>query len=390
MLIPAGLILLYFLYLILEYRANALARRSFLHVIHVNGIRGKTGTCRTLDAVLRAKYRVFTKTTGTDAAVIDVSGQEMPLKRIGPASISEQIRIMRRARREGAEILVIECMAVNPVLQRAAQEQILKADISVITNVRYDHILDMGETKEEIAASLSGVIPEKGLLVTADPEGDRWFGAACRASGTELIVCPSSGDASDNIAIARIIAEKLGIEEETFSNRLSQVQEDFGVSRLYKVSGPDGTPYLFLNLFSVNDPESTEAGLRRVLSELDRRQASSYSFLYNHRLDRPDRALLFARHFFPRYTEVPLYLCGPGLSLPARLFSEAGVKTIIPLPDKSDDARAFARSSQVSGLTQSSRILPNLPEGSLLVGIGNIKGPGYSLIMELDELEGRG
>ena len=122
MLIPAGLILLYFLYLILEYRANALARRSFLHVIHVNGIRGKTGTCRTLDALLRAKYRVFTKTTGTDAAVIDVSGQEMPLKRIGPASISEQIRIMRRARREGAEILVIECMAVNPVLQRAAQE----------------------------------------------------------------------------------------------------------------------------------------------------------------------------------------------------------------------------------------------------------------------------
>ena len=110
----------------------------------------------------------------------------------------------------------------------------------------------------------------------------------------------------------------------------------------------------------------------------------------NHRLDRPDRALLFARHFFPRYTEVPLYLCGPGLSLPARLFSEAGVKTIIPLPVKSTDARTFAGSSQVPGLTQSLRILPNLPEGSLLVGIGNIKGPGYSLIMELDELEGRG
>ena len=44
-------IILYLLYLFLEHRQNEAARRSFLHVIHVNGIRGKTGTCRTLDAV---------------------------------------------------------------------------------------------------------------------------------------------------------------------------------------------------------------------------------------------------------------------------------------------------------------------------------------------------
>ena len=50
-------IILYLLYLFLEHRQNEAARRSFLHVIHVNGIRGKTGTCRTLDAVLRAKYK---------------------------------------------------------------------------------------------------------------------------------------------------------------------------------------------------------------------------------------------------------------------------------------------------------------------------------------------
>ena len=82
-------IILYLLYLFLEHRQNEAARRSFLHVIHVNGIRGKTGTCRTLDAVLRAKYKVFTKTTGTDAAVIDTEGREIPIRRIGPASIGE-------------------------------------------------------------------------------------------------------------------------------------------------------------------------------------------------------------------------------------------------------------------------------------------------------------
>ena len=325
-------IILYLLYLFLEHRQNEAARRSFLHVIHVNGIRGKTGTCRTLDAVLRAKYKVFTKTTGTDAAVIDTEGREIPIRRIGPASIGEQIRILRRAHREGADILVIECMAVNPVLQKAAQEQIVKGDISVITNVRYDHILDMGETREEIAESLSAVIPDHGLLVTADPEAEQHFGDACRRKNTELISCPSDGD-----------------------------------------------PYHFLNLFSVNDPESTEANFRKALKDFpEGTSPSGVCFLYHHRTDRPDRALLFARHFFPLHPDIPLYLCGPGLPLPKRLFAEAGVKDIriLPLPRTkrgySDPGAAL-------------RFLPNLPEGTLLVGIGNIKGYAHTLIEQLNQ-----
>ena len=373
MLIVSILIALYFLYLFLEYRANKKARRSFLHVIHVNGIRGKTGTCRTLDAALRAKYKVFTKTTGTDAATIDVNGVESPIRRLGPASIHEQVRILRKAYRQGAQILIIECMAVNPELQKTAQEQIVMGDISIITNVRYDHILDMGETKEEIAAALSGVIPEKGILVSADPDAEHYFGDRCRSLGTELIVCPSRGDASDNIAIARVIAERLGITGEAFEAQLSGIHEDFGVNRLYEVSGPDGVPYHFLNLFSVNEPESTEANLKNALNVLSGSSpAGDYAgnasaplpvyFLYNHRTDRPDRALLFSREFFPNHRDNVLYLMGPGLPLPRRLFKEAGVSDIRILKDG----------------------LPNLPEGSLLAGIGNIKGPAYTLIEELN------
>ena len=372
-------IILYLLYLFLEHRQNEAARRSFLHVIHVNGIRGKTGTCRTLDAVLRAKYKVFTKTTGTDAAVIDTEGREIPIRRIGPASIGEQIRILRRAHREGADILVIECMAVNPVLQKAAQEQIVKGDISVITNVRYDHILDMGETREEIAESLSAVIPDHGLLVTADPEAEQHFGDACRRKNTELISCPSDGDASDNVRIARVIASRLGIGDAEFNAQLSRIHEDFGASRMYEVSGPDGIPYHFLNLFSVNDPESTEANFRKALKDFpEGTSPSGVCFLYHHRTDRPDRALLFARHFFPLHPDIPLYLCGPGLPLPKRLFAEAGVKDIriLPLPRTrrgySDPGAAL-------------RFLPNLPEGTLLVGIGNIKGYAHTLIEQLNQ-----
>ena len=63
-----GLLLLagYLAFLLWEKRANDRALRSFRHVIHVSGIRGKTGVCRLLDAHLRgAGLRVFTKTTGS-------------------------------------------------------------------------------------------------------------------------------------------------------------------------------------------------------------------------------------------------------------------------------------------------------------------------------------
>jgi len=49
--------------LLLEKWYNDRCLASFHAVIHVNGIRGKTSTCRLLDASLRTRYRVFTKTT---------------------------------------------------------------------------------------------------------------------------------------------------------------------------------------------------------------------------------------------------------------------------------------------------------------------------------------
>ena len=73
----------YILYLVWEKWANDRYLASFRHVIHVNGIRGKTGVCRLIDAALRgAGYKVFTKTTGSTPLIIDTAGQERPL---GPA-----------------------------------------------------------------------------------------------------------------------------------------------------------------------------------------------------------------------------------------------------------------------------------------------------------------
>lgn len=350
---------LVFGYLLWENWMNLRCLSSFKAVIHVNGIRGKTSTCRYLDAALRTKYRVFTKTTGTDARFIDVTGIERPVRRFGPANIHEQIRTIRRARREGAEILILECMAVNPELQKIAQERIVRSNITIITNARYDHIFEMGDTLEEITDSLSATVPENGTLYTADPDVGTRLSATCQKKNCRLAVCPPTGTASENIGIARAVAASLGICEEDFESSVSQARQDFGARHLYQIPTPEGTVLHFLNLFSANDPQST----RNIVNEY----APDYAnliFLYNHREDRPDRALLFARYFFPFFPHCTVLLTGRGAALPKRLFKTAGVSDLRVISDWHDCLQ--------------------VPENTLIVGIGNIKGPAYRMITELD------
>lgn len=352
-----ALILLYFF---IENRINRACLASFQAVIHVNGIRGKTSTCRLLDAALRTKYRVYTKTTGTDAAVIGTDGTVRPVRRLGPANIHEQLRTIRRARRENAQILILECMAVNPELQKIAQEQIVRSSITVITNVRYDHIFEMGDSLEEIADSLSVTIPENGTLYTADAFAASLYEEKCRRLNCRLVLCPSTGTASENIGIAKAVSASLGISETDFTGSLSHVQEDFGGRCLYTLKNKNGDPFRFLNLFSANDPQSTRNNVDEAGNG-----CTKLCFLYNHREDRPDRALLFARYFFPYYKDSTVFLIGKGAALPRRLFSRAGLTDLRIVSDYRDCL--------------------DLPAGTLLVGVGNIKGPGYELIQALEE-----
>lgn len=356
------LMALFFAVLIYFYIENAVNRRclkSFRAVIHVNGIRGKTSTCRYLDAALRTKYKVFTKTTGTDAMIIGTDGRETPVRRLGPANIHEQLRMIRRARREGAEILILECMAVNPELQKIAQEQIVRSGITVITNARYDHVFEMGDTPEDIARSLSATIPSHGALYTADKRAAGIFGPICRERDCVMTLVPPTGTAAESVELARAVSKRLGVPDDAFESSLSRVKTDFGAQKIYPMKNGFGKTFHFLSLFSANDPVSTKNNIEAV-----RGQYGKLYFLYNHREDRPDRALLFARHFFRFYEGATVYISGRGAALPMRLFKGTGPARLLRAP----------------GLD----FLKDIPEGALLVGIGNIKGLGYELVKELE------
>ncbi|MDO4266659.1 MAG: poly-gamma-glutamate synthase PgsB [Eubacteriales bacterium] len=374
---------LYFAYLIYEKKTNDKCLSSFRYIIHVNGIRGKTGVCRLLDAAFReAGFRVFTKTTGSKPAYIDVSGTERAVFRTGPSNIKEQLRMIRRAHRQKAEVLILECMAVKPALQEYAQTHIVKGNFNVITNVRYDHIFEMGESLPEIAESLSSTIPENGILFTADPNFFPVFEAKCREKHSEAVLCTSSPgetlpetDAKaitalsariprDNLAIVLEAAKRAGISSaKALSGIKKYYQSDFGSGRYYRLE--NGTP--FINLFSANDPQSSmlelEAAIQE-LSETDPKTELPPVFVYNHRLDRPDRLLLFIRHFFPMYPESRIIVIGEARGFACRLLKKAGFRNIVSLSDW--------------------QALFSFP-ASMLVGLGNIKGPASMLIDRLDK-----
>ena len=345
----------YLVWLFYEGYAARRARRSFRHVIHVNGIRGKTAT-RLLDAHLRrGGYKVFTKTTGTAPAYIDTAGVEHPIRRRGAANIMEQWHVLQKAYREGTEILIVECMAVSPVLQKVSQEKLVQGDWNVITNVRYDHIFEMGESLDEIAESLSSTIPQGGVLFTGDPDFFPFFEGKCTALGTEAILCPPEGGAgSENQAIAWAIGARLGISPGPLPGEAEGYRRDFGACKCYDLPGKK-----FLNLFSANDPESSQMLLRENLPGEE-----ELTLIYNHRVDRLDRLLLFLRYFFPQVPYRKLILIGEGRRLALLRLRRAGL-THVETAAGWQEALARADTPAV-------------------VGLGNIKGEAYEMITALE------
>ena len=348
-------------WLVLEKRLNRRARAGFLAVIHVNGIRGKTSTCRMLDAVLREKFRVFTKTTGSDPRVLHVDGRDLPLRRLGPPNIGEQIRMLRMARREGAEIVILECMAVRPDLQCICEEQILRSDISIITNVRYDHVLEMGSTLDEIAAALSGTIPSNGTLYTGDAAYYPYFAEKCEAKGSTCVLCPQDKPGEENHSIVQAVSASLGLEDTQIGAGLQAVRPDAGMRSLFSLQNKQGRPVDFLNLFAANDPQSA---WQRAAAYMD--EYPSVFFAYNSRSDRPDRTLLFAEHFFPQIPNAKVFLLGNGTPLARRLLGKA-VPTLTLQNVKDFDSCL------------------DIPTGSLLIGLGNIKGEPFRFLNALGQ-----
>ena len=280
----------YFDFIIIEKALTTKRRNSFKYVIHVNGIRGKSTTTRLIDAGLRnLGYKVYTKTTGTLPYIINTNNEDVKVERTGNANIREQIKMINNAHKENADILVLECMAVNPELQYVCERQILEADVTVITNVRLDHVQDMGDNLEDIAYAFCNTIPTNGHLVVNDSEFVKLFKEKAKELGTTVHVAKpyENEDTLDtfaeNIAVALEVARVLNLDLDLFFEGMKNYHHDFGAFSKHKV---DNT--LFLNGLSINDPESIKYVYDQITKEYG---PDKITILLNNRGDRPTRVL---------------------------------------------------------------------------------------------------
>lgn len=287
--------IIYLLYLIYEQYEGKRNRDKFIHVIHVNGTRGKSSTTRLIDAGLRGgDYKIFSKTTGSSPMTIDVGGKEKLIKRRGRANIKEQFAIMRQAVKEGADILVIECMAVKPELQYLAQNKILRADISIVTNARRDHLEEMGPSLDDVAISLGNVMPTKGRFITADENYFDLYKEMGKEKDSQVILAENYEnnhdiDFPDNLAIALEVCKILGINRDIAISRMKNYKKDPGVLKTYLINNTKNKEIYFINGFAINDSDSIEIIYNHIKS-LAYTKGKDFILLINNRMDRGNRA----------------------------------------------------------------------------------------------------
>ena len=281
----------YLSFVIIERVVLDKIRKSFKYIIHVNGIRGKSTTTRLIDAGIRnCGFKVFSKTTGTVPTYINVNNQDVVIKRLGKANIREQIKMLRLAKKEGAEVVVLECMAVNPELQRICEEKILKADVTVITNVRLDHVNDMGEDLDDIANAFSNTIPTNGTLVIGPGDYEKYFTDKAKLKGTNVICAkpyngPNLDTFEENISLALGVCEALSLNQEAFYEGLKTYHHDVGAFESYQI----GNTILY-NGFSINDPTSINVVFDRIKKDMNLKE-EEITILLNNRADRPTRVI---------------------------------------------------------------------------------------------------
>ena len=349
--------------------------------IHVNGTRGKSTTTRLITAGLReAGFKVLAKTTGTLPRLIFEDGMEIPLKRRGNSNIIEQLKIFKEAEKRNADVLVMECMAVSPELQWVSEHKMVKSTIGVITNVREDHLEDVGPGLDSMAESLKLTIPQGGVLVTAEKNYLSFFKEQANKLKTKIIWADPD-DVSDktinkfhymnfkeNVSIALRVNKLLGVEEEVAFKGMLKANPDPGALKIFKLV-KDSKIIFFVNAFAANDRRSALLIWENVKKIFDLRNLPVIGII-NSREDRVLRSFEFARTLATEIILSKIILLGP-LS---KLVERALLKLKVP----DNKILNLGRLTDAEKVLEAALQLTN--NKMLLIGFGNTKGTGQNLI----------
>lgn len=268
--------------------------------VHINGTRGKSSVTRLVGAGLRAGgISTITKVTGTFPRLIIEDGTETYIYRKSDANIIEQLSIVKFAAKRKAKALVMECMALQPQYQWITENKMIHSNLSVMTNVRLDHVDVMGHTLPEIAETMGKTIPKNEHLFSSENVIPGALKKIADKRNTKSHFIDSSTvtqedmngfsyiEHRENVALALAICEYLKVDRKTALKGMHDAVPDAGVLKRFEVKEYNKQLF-FYNAFAANDPDSTFMIWQKIRDEIG--FEGTRIVLLNTRHDRLDRA----------------------------------------------------------------------------------------------------
>jgi poly-gamma-glutamate synthase PgsB/CapB len=372
------------IYLLAErFTLNKNIRRIPLRIC-VTGTRGKSSVTRLIAASLReAGFAVLARTTGSKPVVIFPDGEEEEIRRRGSPSILEGKRILKKGAELQAQALVLELMSIHPECGYYESVQMFKPHVLVITNVRLDHLAQMGTSKEGIACSLASSIPQDATVFVPQQEffpvfkevTDRMNSTIIQILGDSFAeyLPPKkkllSFEPEENIRLALAVTEFLGMDEKSALRGMAKARHDFGRLRIWTadIGSPPRSWYL-VSSFAANDPESTQLVLSRFQEKKPFNGIKMIGLL-NLRRDRGDRTLQWLKALkegaFPEIRRF-FFIGDHAHALKSRLKSSGKTELFV------------FRTLEPKKIME--EISGTMKEEAVLIGMGNMGGAGKELI----------
>jgi len=383
------LVLLIFLLILgfLEYWSHMRDLRSIPIRVHVNGTRGKSSVTRLITAALNeAGIRAFGKTTGTLPRMLFPDGKEYPVYRPGGHSnVLEQIRILAVAHAHKAQAAIIECMALQPRLQVLCEDKLVQATHGVITNAREDHLDVMGPSERDVALALLGMTPRCKAMFTCEERNLDLFRMACEDRKCKLVpVSQAAAEAitdeemskfcydehKENVALVLAVCNDLGIGRDVALSGMYKAKPDAGALKRFELDF-FGRRVVFVNAFAANDPESTGRIWHMALEKnpgVERKIA-----VFNLRADRQQRSQQLAEAYAKWAKADAVLLMGTGTFVFAREAAKSGLDGSVIHQAEGMDANAVFEA-----------IIGLVGRSALVVGMGNVAGPGLPLVRHFE------
>tara|TARA_B100000427_G_scaffold281849_1_gene253253 strand:- start:665 stop:1846 length:1182 start_codon:yes stop_codon:yes gene_type:complete len=373
---------------ILEFQYHLRSLDAIPLRIHVNGTRGKSSVTRLVAAGLReGGLRTFAKTTGTAPRVIDSEGKDRIIHRLRLPSIGEQVRLLSYFASERPQAVVMECMAVQPQYQWIAEHQMVKSHIGVITNVRPDHLDEMGPTEDDVAYSLCNTIPVDGILITGEDQKKDILKEVASSNRSDLIFSDDKSVTNDeldkftymehpsNVAVALDVCKEAGISRDIALAGMHKVQPDLGALVAWNLDMNEKR-LQFVNGMAANDPVSTLQIWKFVI---DRYPAvGGTCVFFNSREDRPLRTRQMIELTLEEIKPDHFIIRGDKVTSAVKGLSHHSPKT---------DVKVIGLDEPLDEVVD---LLEDLPNDTLIYAIGNQVGAGQDILQLISEYKYNG